>query len=295
VADFLQHHLQNYAPEVTVVPARKRGTLLSPDDPQVLKPLLPANVLFMGAGSPTYACRQLQGSLAWQVLQARHRLGSAVVLASAATIAASAYALPVYEIYKVGDDLHWHPGLDFFGPYGLSLALVSHWDNKEGGAELDTSRGFIGRARFEELLHLLPHDMRIAGIDEHTAVALDLVSGRCLVMGRGGITLCHGRAEKRYQHGESFPVSELGPFRLPDLQEGITPEVWEMVRTAEAESGTTPEPPPEVLALVRERTAARSRRDWAAADDLRERLAALGWNLRDTPDGPELEALNARR
>ena len=46
------------------------------------------------------------------------------IMASAAAIAASAYALPVYEIYKVGEDPHWKPGLDFFSLYGLSLVLV---------------------------------------------------------------------------------------------------------------------------------------------------------------------------
>ncbi len=33
VADFLEHRLQNYQPQVTVVPARKRGSEFSPDDP----------------------------------------------------------------------------------------------------------------------------------------------------------------------------------------------------------------------------------------------------------------------
>jgi len=31
VAEFLQHHLQNYQPQVEIVPARKRGSPFSPD------------------------------------------------------------------------------------------------------------------------------------------------------------------------------------------------------------------------------------------------------------------------
>src|SRR5512136_466373 len=65
VADFMRSRLQNYTPTIDVVPARKRGTPFSPDEPSILRPLLYANFIFMGPGSPTYAIRQLQGSLAW--------------------------------------------------------------------------------------------------------------------------------------------------------------------------------------------------------------------------------------
>jgi cysteinyl-tRNA synthetase len=43
--------------------------------------------------------------------------------------------------------------------------------------------------------------------------------------------------------------------------------------------------PEEVLALVREREDARAARDFARADALRERVLALGFELRDTPEG----------
>ena len=58
VADFFSHRLQNYRPQVTVVPARKRGTPFSPDDPAIVAPLLVANLIFLGPGSPTYAVRR---------------------------------------------------------------------------------------------------------------------------------------------------------------------------------------------------------------------------------------------
>jgi len=289
VADFIRHRLQNYDPQVTVVPARRRGTPFSPADAQIVAPLLQANIIFAGAGSPTYAVRQLRGSLAWHTLQARHRLGAALVLASAGAIAASSQALPVYEIYKVGDDLHWCPGLDLFGAFGLSLAIVSHWDNKEGGAELDTSRGFLGRARFERLLALLPQDVVVVGIDEHTALAVDLVAASCQVMGRGGVTICRGEEEKCFFDGDTFPITELGSFRTPELSTGISAEVWEQVQAAQGEAAAGPTA--EILALVKEREAARGRRDWATADKLRERLAALGWAVRDTPGGSELQSM----
>jgi cysteinyl-tRNA synthetase len=44
----------------------------------------------------------------------------------------------------------------------------------------------------------------------------------------------------------------------------------------------------EALALVRERDAARIARDWKRSDQLRDRLVALGYEVRDTPKGTEL-------
>jgi cysteinyl-tRNA synthetase len=44
----------------------------------------------------------------------------------------------------------------------------------------------------------------------------------------------------------------------------------------------------EAMALVRERDAARSARDWKRSDQLRDQLIALGYEVRDTPGGTEL-------
>ena len=121
VGEFLKTRLQNYNPLVDVVPARKRGTHFSPDDPDILAPLLQADIIFMGPGSPTYAVHQLKGSLAWNLVRARHRQGAALVFASAATIAVGEFALPVYEIFKVGEDVQVIPGLGLFADFGLSL------------------------------------------------------------------------------------------------------------------------------------------------------------------------------
>ncbi len=290
VADFLGGHLQNYHPEVVVVPARGHGTGYDTDDPTIAAPLLQAGAIFLGPGSPTYAVRHLAGSLAWDYVLASHRLGSALILASAAAIAVSRHALPVYEIYKVGSDLGWVPGLDLFGPFGLSLAVVPHWDNAEGGAELDTSRCFMGVARFERLLAMLPVGATVVGIDEHTALAVDLAAGECRTMGRGGVTVLGPGGEARFASEQTFPLAMLGPFLLPGPSDGLPPAVFEAalaVRAAPA--GPSDGPPPEVTALVAAREAARARRDWPEADALRQRIAALGWQVLDTRDGPILQ------
>jgi hypothetical protein len=290
MAEFLEHHLQNYRPRVTVIPARKRGTTQSPDNPDVVAPLLQANYIFWGPGSPTYAVHQLKGTLAWHLMVARHRLGAAMIIASAAAIASGNFTLPVYEIYKVGEDLHWVQGLDFFGAYGLSVAIVSHWDNKEGGADLDTRFGLMGRDRFERLLDMLPGDVTVLGIDEHTALIIELGAGDCRVMGRGGVTLLRDGEEVSYPKGKSFAIAELGPFRVPAQEEGIPQEVWDQAVAAEREmqEQKVSEPPAEVLNLVEEREEARAVEDWETADQLREDVEARGWQVRDTPDGPVL-------
>jgi cysteinyl-tRNA synthetase len=47
-------------------------------------------------------------------------------------------------------------------------------------------------------------------------------------------------------------------------------------------------PPEDVRELAALRAIARERRDWAEADRLRDELRALGWEVRDGPEGPEL-------
>ena len=53
-------------------------------------------------------------------------------------------------------------------------------------------------------------------------------------------------------------------------------------------SGTLSEPDERVGALLAEREAARAARDFATADLRRDEIAALGWDVRDTPQGAQL-------
>ena len=52
------------------------------------------------------------------------------------------------------------------------------------------------------------------------------------------------------------------------------------------------EVPQEVKALVEKRAAARAAKDWAESDRLRGEIAALGWAVKDTKDGPRLSPLS---
>jgi cyanophycinase-like exopeptidase len=290
VAEFLIKRLKNYNPDIKVIPARKRGTPFSPDRPEIVEPLLSSNVIYMGAGSPTYAVKQLEDSLAWHILVSRHRMGANIVWASASPLAVSAYTIPVYEIYKVGEDLHWKDGLDFFKPFGLDLVFVPHWNNIDGGDNLDTSRCYMGQSRFSQLHEMLPESAIVVGIEEHTALIIDMNEGVCSIMGKGGVVILHERERSRFEKDESFNIEELGPFRLPDLWQEIPEVVMEQVLQArvELESEKNPEPPRQVLKLLEAREIARRQRRWGEADRLRSEILELGWSIRDTGESPEL-------
>jgi len=49
--------------------------------------------------------------------------------------------------------------------------------------------------------------------------------------------------------------------------------------------------PADVAAMAEARVAARTARDWAESDRLRDALKAAGWEVRDTPDGQKLKAI----
>lgn len=290
IADYLSLRLQNYKPSVAVIPARKRNTAYSPDDPEILAPLASANFIFMGPGSPTYAIRQLKGSLAWEIIRARHRLGATLVFASAATIAVSQWALPVYEIYKVGMDVHTLPGLGIFDDFGVSLSFVPHWNNAEGGADLDTSRCFIGLDRFAEWSSQLPEDHTTLGLDEHTGIVFNFQARQASVMGVSSITLARPHLPKIHPAGSQFPLYEIGHFTLPeDPAAGIDSAAWQMAADSpQLPANSEKPPPPEVVSLAEARQQARLRKDWPAADDFRRQIEALGWQVTDTSSGPQL-------
>lgn len=301
LAEFIEHSLQNFHPQVTVVPARRRDGFYSTDDREVATPLLTANYIFAGPGSPSYAARHLADSWAWQVVVTRQRREAALALASAAAIAAGRYVLPVYEIYKVGDDLHWLPGLDLLGPYGLELAIVTHWDNQDGGETLDTRCAFMGVERMARLEALLPATTTLLGIDEHTAVVIDLVQKTARVLGQGSATIHQAGERRSFASGQTFDLSVLGKTRVPVLEEGLPTDVVEAVLAAERAEEVSPSAetlplekmhtseetlPPEVAVIIQKREAARQAEDWAQADALREELARIGYLIEDTPEGP---------
>ena len=295
VAEYLETRLQNFQPQIRLIPARKRNTAYSPDDPDVCAGILTCNLIFFGPGSPSYTVRQLSGSLAWNYVQAKHRLGASLALASAATISLGVKALPVYEIYKVGEEPHWKAGLDLFAPFGLSLVIIPHWNNSDGGTELDTSRCFIGRQRLDPLIEQLDPQTTVIGLDEHTGLIIDLAAEECQVLGKGEVHLVKGGKERTFPDDTSFSIFELGNFRpLQEISQGIDAVAWKKALESTEAPAPQPEsiPPVEVMDMLEVRRQARQAKEWRKSDVLRDQILQNGWKVIDTPDGQKLERLD---
>lgn len=169
-----------------------------------------AGFVFSGPGSPTYALRVWRESPVLEALVAKLLHGGVVVFASAAAVTIGRWALPVYEVYKVGQPPHWLDGLDLLGPlgFGADSVVVPHYDNAEGGTH-DTRFCYMGERRLAGLEALLPEGGWILGVDEHTALVVDLDSGRVVVTGRGGVTVRRRGASRRLPAGTATAIKEL--------------------------------------------------------------------------------------
>ncbi|MEA2686878.1 MAG: hypothetical protein QOE93_2073, partial [Actinomycetota bacterium] len=167
-----------------------------------------ARYVFSGPGSPSYALAQWKGGQVPVVLAEKLRAGGCVTFASAAAVTLGAYALPVYEVYKVGARPHWLEGLDLLAAAGLRAAVVPHFNNAEGGNH-DTRYCYMGERRLSALEDDLPDDVFVLGVDEHTALILDLDAGTATVAGIGTVTSRHRSASWTIAAGESVPIGDL--------------------------------------------------------------------------------------
>jgi len=174
----------------------------------MLNQIRDAHYVFAGPGSPSYALRQWRDTQVPVVLADKVATGGCVTFASAAAVTLGPFALPVYEIYKVGEEPHWLEGLDLMGALGLPAVVVPHFDNAEGGTH-DTRYCYMGETRLSLLEAMLPDDVFILGVDEHTACVFDLDEGTATVAGRGSVTVRHAGAMAHLGVGETVPISTL--------------------------------------------------------------------------------------
>ncbi len=181
-----------------------------------------ANYIFVGPGSPTYALKNWAGTPIPQIILERVQNGGCFVAASAAALTIGRFTLPVYEIYKVGEDLHWVEGLDLLGRFGLNIVVIPHWNNAEGGTH-DTRFCYMGEPRLLRLESLLPPELPILGIDEHTACILDFQAGKLSIRGIGGVTLRHGGIEKTFKDGQTLPMEDFKVLAVPRPVEKALP------------------------------------------------------------------------
>lgn len=183
---------------------------------QALSLLAQARWAFAGPGSPTYALRQWHGTAVPDALADVVNRGGTLVLGSAAAVTLGTHAVPVYEIYKVGDEPRWVEGLDLLGRLtGIRAAVIPHYDNAEGGSH-DTRFCYLGEQRLAVLEAELPDDVGVLGVDEHTALVIDLDAGTATVSGSGVATVRRRGTSRTFAAGEQLALADLAAMLRGD-------------------------------------------------------------------------------
>ena len=228
--------------EISVATYRSLAEVGSVEYETMLNRVRSARYVFAGPGSPSYAVRQWRGTQVPAVLVEKLRTGGCLTFASAAAVTLGPLALPVYEIYKAGEPLHWLEGLDVMGSMGLPAVVVPHFDNAEGGTH-DTRYCYMGEHRLQVLEAMLPEDVFILGVAEHTACIFDLDAGTVSVAGRGAVTVRRRGRMEAVPAAEIIPISALAAMAGtgPSPGPGPTPAVTEQAASfAPQEVRTSP-------------------------------------------------------
>lgn len=205
---FLIRSLANYKPEITRIRAWRKDGERSTNDPLLVDGIGLMDYLYCGAGSPSYTIRHLGKTRAWNRLITAWARGMTLCLGSATAVAISRFALPVYEIFKAGADLHWLRGLNFFQSVIPNLVIIPHWNNQEG-EDFDTSRCWMGKERFERMRQLLPQNATILGIDEQTACVVDFREETLAVLGAGTAHVIKRGIETLLPAGTILPIAQV--------------------------------------------------------------------------------------
>jgi len=312
-----EYFLTSLNTEIRVASFRNARTAAVGEIERMLDLVRNSTYLFSGPGSPSYALENWQAADFGEAARSCLDGDGAITLASAAAVTAGSHAVPVYEIYKVGAQPFWLPGLDLLGHIGISAAVIPHFDNAEGGTH-DTRFCYLGQRRFNELVTQLPYDTSVIGVDEHTSLQFDSSSSTASVLGRGKATFSSGDTTTCLGPGETAPIGDLldtGPrsvlaapmdrlvsfddaLRERDaakatdiiLEQAPGPEQNAMIvrlgnAAAEGLTDRTELIRPLVDDLLALRDSLRAARRWDEGDTIRDALAAYGVVVADGPDG----------
>ncbi len=165
-----------------------------------------SHYLFAGPGSPTYALKVwkelgLGSLLSKTLLEPR-----VITFSSAAALTLGSFTLPVYEIYKAGEEVRWEKGLGLFDKiFAQKIAIVPHYNNQEGGTH-DTRYCYMGEGRIKILENTLPDDGFILGVDEHSGIVFDLASQSIETVGIGVVTLRKDGLSKQIPVGSKMEI-----------------------------------------------------------------------------------------
>jgi hypothetical protein len=268
-----------------------------------------ASYVFAGPGSPSYAMTQWRPLGLADDLEQVLLSGGTLCFSSAATATVGVFCPPIYEIYKVGTAPYWLDGLNLVASFGLNCVVIPHYDNQEGG-NYDTSRCYLGERRLALLENELPPEVATLGVDEHTALIMDLENDTLQVLGKShGYWRLNGTV-RVFENGSITPLSELRSSNAKavtvkpktvekattndpnDLAQRVLeggPEGVEALAQLVQLSATGGEgfidPTPLVDGVLAARVDARSSGQYELADELRDALIKAGIDVQDTPEG----------
>lgn len=175
---------------------------------QGLSALTDADYVFAGPGSPTYALRQWKNTQVSHILHDKLQRGGIVTFASAAALTLGTRTVPVYEIYKCGEEPYWLEGLNLLGEFGIPAVVIPHYNNAEGGHH-DTRFCYLGETRLNTLEQQLDDGEYVLGVDEHTGIVIDLNERTAEVVGNGVVTLRVKGNSTTFASGEVLSLEQL--------------------------------------------------------------------------------------
>ncbi len=233
-----------------------------------------ANWVFAGPGSPTFALRQwertgIRDVLAEKLAPRSEGGGGALVFSSAAALTLGCCTVPVYEIYKVGMDPWWEPGLDLLADVGIHAAVIPHYDNAEGGNH-DTRFCYLGERRLAMLEPELPEGAFVLGLDEHTGVIMDLDADTAEIVGKGGLTLRRHGESVRHEAGRTIAIDVIRSGGEHDAADALSPPSGRSAPASEPVDGSKAANDMSLAATARELEAR-----FAAAVEARDSAAAV--------------------
>jgi hypothetical protein len=173
-----------------------------------LRALTDSHYVFAGPGSPTYALRQWSGTNVASIIENKIRHGGIVTFASAAALTLGRATVPVYEIYKVGQDVERLDGLDLLSALGINATVIPHYDNAEGGNH-DSRFCYLGEMRLRLFESLLDDDTYVLGVDEHTGLIIDSNAGTARVVGNGTVTIRLRSVSHSINNGATIDIAVL--------------------------------------------------------------------------------------
>ena len=267
-----------------------------------------SNYVFAGPGSPSYALKQWSQLGLGSDLEAVLENNGTVIFSSAAALSLGKFAAPIYEIYKAGAEPYWIEALNLLAVAGLNCVVIPHFDNKEGES-YDTSCCYLGLKRLELLESQLPVGTATLGIDEHTAVIIDLEQGTLSVQGRANAHWRIGGTEMLLENESITPLAKLQGFSpasvaqkpsAPDKEPESPAELAEAISSGSASASSYLaklvlmaqtggegfiDPSSIVEGILDARVKARSEGNYQLGDDLRDILTRAGIEIKDGANG----------